>query len=38
MGGSYLEPQGRVHVQAILTLDMLLHAKKEASLHCVATD
>ena len=38
MGGSYLEPQGRVHVQAILTLDMHLHANKEASLHCAATD
>ena len=38
MGGRYLEHQERVHVGAILTSGMLLHAKKDPSLHCVTTD
>ena len=38
MCGHYLEHQERVHVGTTLTLNMLLHAKKEGSLHSITTD
>ena len=37
MAGCYLEHQEHVHVGATLTSNMLLHAKKEASLHYATT-
>ena len=38
MAGHYPEHQERVHVGTTLTSSMLLHAKKEDSLHSVTTD
>ena len=38
MCGYYPEHQERVHVGTILTLSMLLYAKKEGLLHSIATD
>ena len=38
MGDHHLKHKGRVLVGETLTSNMLLHAKKEASLHYVTTD
>ena len=38
MASHYPEHQQRVNVETTLTSNMLLHAKKEGSLHSVSTD
>ena len=38
MVGHYPKHQERVHVGTTLTSNMLLHPKKEGSLHSVTTD
>ena len=38
MGGHYPDHQEGVHVATTLTSNILLHAKKEISLHFVITD